>query len=445
MSRDPVCAPCLRASRGTRPANPAWLWDSAPMREVLARGDLPAFVALVRATMGLSQLELASLVGWSQSTVNRIERGERGTLYDVRELVRFADAIDMPRHALLPLIMGKPVAIDDFAGTNPDMEMDRRHFAGVLAGGLVVGMGWGSAEIPARVDVAHLRFLEATLRRLWVQDQQIGGGVLLGPALRRLAGVRRMLDEADCTEAVGHRLLSMAGELCLCAGWLAYDSGHRDAARQLYGEAYLYSGQAGDEQLRVNVASYLAMQAVRDARRNPGRAREALRMVAVGRDAARGWATPRVYALLAIREATAQAALGEQLPCRRAIATAWREIERGGHDDDPEWTGFLTPNVLTYFEGLTTMVLSRPLVAVDRFQRLLADPELGERNRLYYRSCLANALLASGETADALAEGMDLLARVSGSRRTLEELAPLRDAAGASSEFAELYDHKLAA
>ncbi|GGL03130.1 hypothetical protein Sme01_19110 [Sphaerisporangium melleum] len=79
------------------------------MRKVLACGDLPAFVALVRAAMGLSQLELASLVGWSQSTVNRIEHGERGTLYDIRELVRFADAIDMPRHALLPLIMGKPV------------------------------------------------------------------------------------------------------------------------------------------------------------------------------------------------------------------------------------------------------------------------------------------------------------------------------------------------
>ncbi|GGL03122.1 hypothetical protein Sme01_19120 [Sphaerisporangium melleum] len=279
----------------------------------------------------------------------------------------------------------------------------------------------------------------------WVQDQQVGGGILFGPALRQLARVRRMLDEADYTESVGHRLLSMAGELCLCAGWLAYDSGHQDAARRLYSEAYLYSGQASDEQLRVNAASYLAMQAVRDARCNPGRAREALRMVAVGRDAARGWATPRVYALLGIREATTQATLGEQLPCRQAIATAWRELERGSHDDDPEWTGFLTPNVLTYFEGLTTMVLGRPLIAVDHFQRLLTDPALGERNRLYYRSCLANALLASGETADALAEGMELLARVNGSRRTLEELAPLRHAAGDSSEFAQLYDHKLAA
>ncbi|MFG1879274.1 helix-turn-helix domain-containing protein [Sphaerisporangium sp. NPDC049003] len=444
-SRDPVCAPCLRATRGARPVTPAWLWDCLPMREALASADLAAFVAIVRAAMGLSQLDLAGLTGWSQSTVTRVESGERDTIYDIRELLRFADAVGMPRHALMPLIAGDPVADAAVAGINQDMEMDRRHFNGVLAGGFAAGIGWAPVTIPTRVEAPHIKHLNATIQRLYSDDQRIGGGMLLAPALHLLARVRRMLDEADFTESIGRRLLSTAGELCVCAGWLAYDVDDQNLARQLYAEAYMYAGHAGDERLRVNVTSYLAMQAIRLARTYPGRAREALHSVAVGREAARRWATPRVHALLAVREAVAHATLGDQIACRRAIATAWREVEHGTHEDDPAWTGFVSETTLTYFEGLTSMTLDKPVRAVDRFQRLLADSAIGDRNRLYYRSCLANALLASGAKQESLNEGLNLLSQMSGSRRTLRELAPLRAVAGESSEFAGRYDRLLAA
>ncbi|GII65851.1 hypothetical protein Skr01_59360 [Sphaerisporangium krabiense] len=444
-SGDPVCAPCARSSRGALPAVPVWLWDSPEIREALASADLPAFLLRVRSAMGLSQLELASLVGWSQSTVNRVENGERNTLYDIRELLRFADAIDMPRQVLVPLITGKSVTEYPAEGINADMDMDRRHFTGVLAGSLAAGMGWRSPIIPDRVDAAHIKQLKATIQRLYADDQRMGGGLLLSPALRQLTRVRRMLDEADFTESIGRGLLSAAGELCICAGWLAYDSGDQSHARQLFGEALLYAEHSGDERLRVNVASYLAMHAVRQARTRPGRAREALHAVAAGKDAARPWATPRVYGLLAIREATAHAVVGDEIACRKSIATAWREIERGTHEDDPDWTGFVTPTVLTYFEGLTAMTLGKPRLAVARYEHLLADASLGERNRTYYRSCLAGALLASGRRADALAEGVALLPDIGGSRRTLQELTGLREAADESSEFAYRYDRLLAA
>jgi hypothetical protein len=269
--------------------------------------------------------------------------------------------------------------------------------------------------------------------------------MLLAPALHQLTRVRRMLEEADYSEAIGRRLLSLAGELCVCAGWLAYDSGDQNLARQLFGEGAMHAEHAGDERLRVNVASYLAMQAVRLARTRPGRAREALRCVAVGKDAARRWAAPRVHALLAVREATAHAVLGDQMACVRSIAAAWREVERGVHDEDPEWAGFVTESALMYFESLTTLALGKPALAVKSFQRLLVEPSIGERNRIYYRACLANALLASGAEGDALAEGLDVLPHVAGSRRTLQELEPLRRAAGEASEFAVRYDEILAA
>jgi transcriptional regulator with XRE-family HTH domain len=99
----PLCAPCTRAAQATpAPAErgaPTWLWDSPPMRDALARVDLAAAVAVFRAAAGLSQHELADITGWSQSSLSLFESGHRDTLYDVRALLRFADAVDMPRGA----------------------------------------------------------------------------------------------------------------------------------------------------------------------------------------------------------------------------------------------------------------------------------------------------------------------------------------------------------
>ncbi|MGH3834563.1 MAG: helix-turn-helix domain-containing protein [Pseudonocardiaceae bacterium] len=118
------------------------------MREALARVDIPAVIAIFRAASGLSQMELGNLVeGWSQSLVSLTERGQRDTFYDIRKLLAFADAVDMPRTALLPLILGQPDAILDGDNTVAlrgvdTMDMNRRGFT-TLAGGLVV-----SAALP---------------------------------------------------------------------------------------------------------------------------------------------------------------------------------------------------------------------------------------------------------------------------------------------------------
>lgn len=83
------------------------------MRQVLARCDLGAAVVMFRVAAGLSQQELAELTGWSQSAVSLVETGRRDTLYDIRELLRFADAVTMPREALLPVLLGQPAILVD--------------------------------------------------------------------------------------------------------------------------------------------------------------------------------------------------------------------------------------------------------------------------------------------------------------------------------------------
>src|SRR5258708_17583670 len=117
------------------------------MREALARVDLAAAVAVFRAAAGLSQHELADITGWSQSSLSLFESGHRDTLYDVRALLRFADAVDMPREALLPVVLGRPGAalpgawlaeMSVAAGSVPEeagLDVDRRGFGGFAAGG----------------------------------------------------------------------------------------------------------------------------------------------------------------------------------------------------------------------------------------------------------------------------------------------------------------------
>lgn len=126
-----VCAACVRAAREppelgpVAPQWPSWLWGSAPMRHVLARGDLGTAVAMFRAAAHMSQQELADLTGWSQPAVSLVETGRRDTLYDIRELLKFADAVAMPREALLPLLLGRPAvlvsaSVPDDGQTNAD-------------------------------------------------------------------------------------------------------------------------------------------------------------------------------------------------------------------------------------------------------------------------------------------------------------------------------------
>lgn len=59
------------------PPQPSWLFDSPLLRQALARLNLSAVPAIVRAACGLSQRDLAEIVGWSQAALSYCERGVR--------------------------------------------------------------------------------------------------------------------------------------------------------------------------------------------------------------------------------------------------------------------------------------------------------------------------------------------------------------------------------
>lgn len=448
-----LCGACLQAARGASRTAPSWLWDSAPMRRALANVDLSACVAIVRGASGLSQLELANLVGWgSQSVVSRIESGHRDTLYDIRELLRFADAIDMPRDALMPLIMGDPTATGDAlvevrTETVPErpeqmdteqMDVDRRHFSGLVVGGML-GLGLDRIRVPDQVGLAHVNYLRTCADRLYRTDQSVGGAALLRQAIRQFYRARRMVNESDYTTMVGEELLVIAGDLAVCAGWLAFDGGNLGVARQMYGEALILARAAKDTELTVHVLTNMSMLASYVARTiGPrGMAREGLRMANCAADEARHAPSPRLHALVALRQANAAGLLGDEATFRGAITHARRELDRGPHDDDSEWILFVSAAEITGHEAMGRLNLGDPAKAENLYRSVLDDSSLSPRNRAGYGALLAGALLQKGDRSHAIDVGLGVLPALAGgvtSIRTLNELRSVRAAAGSTEE-----------
>ena len=115
------CTPCQRAlfdrqhlaGPDARDDMAAWVWDTGPMRDALARLDFPAVLVIYRSAAGLTRRELGERTGLSESVIWYWEAGRRGGIYDIRQLLKFADSLRMPRPALLPVILGQPHALSD--------------------------------------------------------------------------------------------------------------------------------------------------------------------------------------------------------------------------------------------------------------------------------------------------------------------------------------------
>jgi hypothetical protein len=118
---DDFCTPCRRALFDREhPADPGagddlaeWVWDTAPMREALARLDLQAVLVIYRAAAGVSRRELGERAVVSESVIWYWEAGRRQGIYDIRQLLKLADSLKAPRVALLPVILGQPSALGD--------------------------------------------------------------------------------------------------------------------------------------------------------------------------------------------------------------------------------------------------------------------------------------------------------------------------------------------
>ncbi|MET8327042.1 tetratricopeptide repeat protein [Streptomyces sp. NPDC005181] len=286
-----------------------------------------------------------------------------------------------------------------------------------------LGLGLGTTTIAAaaapvqrRVGEAEVTAVEKAVRQIRLLDDRHGGGGLYRRAAQPLRAAYALLDEGTTTRrSTSDRLHAGAGELAISVGWLAHDSGRFEDARSHYAEALATARVAGDPALEAHAfcnASFLA--------RDTGRAREAVRAAEAGQRAAGPLGSPRLLALLALREAGGRAGLGDRSGCERALGRAHAAFGRGASDADPEWMTFFREAELEMLEAQCWSALGDWPRAARHARRAtqLQDPHF-TRNLALYRAELTTDLARAGAAAEAATAGqqvLDLLAQVRSSR-----------------------------
>ncbi|MET9096060.1 tetratricopeptide repeat protein [Streptomyces cyaneofuscatus] len=310
--------------------------------------------------------------------------------------------------------------------TDEESDVLRRVFmmggtATVAAASLGLGGTPASAariSLPAqrRVGESEVDAVEQAVRRIRVLDDRHGADGLYRQASRPLKAAYELLDAGTTTRrATADRLHAGAGELAISVGWLAHDSGRFDDARSHYAEALATARLAGDAGLEAHAfcnTSFLA--------RDAGRPREAVRAAEAGQRAARTLGSPRLLALLALREAGGRAGLGDRTGCDRAIGRARAAFERGPAGGDPEWMSFFREAELELLEAQCWSALGDWSRAARHGRRAAALQDAHfTRNLALYRAQLTGDLARAGRVEEAAATGhqvLDLLDRVQSSR-----------------------------
>ena len=430
---DPLCPTCMKAAR-EMPSQPSWLFDSPLLRQALAEVNLPAVPAIVRAACGVSQRDLATMVGWSQAALSYYERGIRDGMYDIRTALQFADAVGMPRAALLPLVFADADAgLTAGTGDGTGMELSRRDFGGLAAAaGLSGGPARRERAAPGdrlpRPVLAGVRGRAVRPRPVRRRDRPAAAchaAVAARPARR--AGRRRPGKRAaSCSRRPGNSRCARDGSRST--------PGSCRLARPLYEEARELAAGSGDALLGVHVLTNQSMLHAELARTGPSRepARQALRLAFQAQDEGRYLPVPRLHALIALRHASAASLLGDKAAFQEAITQARRELDRGSRDETPpEWLRFVDRTEITGVEARGWLNLGDPGRSALLYRQVLASG-LSPRNRASYGAGLADALLKQGARQDAIAAATDVLPALEGgvtSMRCLNRLRLVRQAA----------------
>ncbi|MGC4946425.1 tetratricopeptide repeat protein [Streptomyces sp. DT224] len=337
-------------------------------------------------------------------------------------------------------------------GDDEESDVLRRVFmtsgtTAVAAVSLGLGLGGPAAALPLqrRVGDTEVSAVERAVRQIRVLDDRHGGDWLYRRASQPLRTAYALLDAGTVSRrSTADRLHSGAGELAISVGWLAHDSGRFEDARSHYAEALATARVAGDPALEAHAFCNVSFLA-----RDTGRPREAVRAAEAGQRAAEPLGSPRLRALLALREAGGRAGLGDRTGCERALGRAHSAFSRGASEADPEWMSFFREAELEMLEAQCWAALgdwSRAAGHAERAVRL-QDPRF-TRNLALYRAELTWDLARGGRPEEAASAGhavLDLLEDVRSSRirailaDTVGALGPRSEAPAEVRDFLDRY------
>ncbi|MGH3772581.1 MAG: helix-turn-helix domain-containing protein [Pseudonocardiaceae bacterium] len=358
----------------------------------IAAGATGTVVRLLRETHNWTQQDLADRSGYSQATISRVERGVSRAARDTAVLTDLAVALGVP-----PAVLG--VASD--LGQRPILNgVYRREFVGGTAGLALMVLLPQSVATPGRIDAADVAQCWTALRRLYQLDERHGGGTIC----ELTEGMARRLQDAfrqgSYPPEVGRELQRVTAATMEHAGWLSYDAGWQDRARQWWLETRHFADMAEVPGVRVTVLASMALQAS-----YLGSGAETVELI----QAARKIAThdPEnlpLLSLLAAREAIGHAQAGDRGAAVSALGEARQWLDRGRRGDEPFWLDFWGPADLTWHETRVALIAGQGKSAEAAARTALAsvDAVSFPRNRTLYAAGLGLILAQRGQLDEAI-------------------------------------------
>jgi tetratricopeptide (TPR) repeat protein len=240
--------------------------------------------------------------------------------------------------------------------------------------------------------------LWASIENYWLLDDRFGGKVLRPAIIGQLRYVQELLRSAQ-NELAQFELRVILQEFYRLAGWTHFDSRSFDAARRYFTKAARMAREIQDWPFMANVLACMSLQATYE-----NQPHDAIALIGEAKDISRGTATPRVSAMLAMREAFAHAVLGDSPSCHRALAESHRTFAKAteqGDDRDPAWARYFNATKLIVDTGIARAQLGEHRLGGELIgQALDQEDESSTRVRAFHQLWLAQTLYKAGELAE---------------------------------------------
>ncbi|GLI00946.1 hypothetical protein Pa4123_62220 [Phytohabitans aurantiacus] len=365
-----ICAACLR--EGPAVLIPPVLWYRPAMRDALEDHDFGRVSRLLQEWTPLTQRQVAEMIGMEQPGLSKIENNKQRVRH-IGVFFRFVEGLGIPLELVLPPAlradggrdpMKRRVMIAGGAGMAAEAISLASSEAGERLSHLIDQADQGDSGRRPRIGRNDVRDLRDTVDDLYNLDARLGGDRLWRFALAQLRLVEVIFDNFTYSDAIGHDLQGIMGELKTSVGWYSFDANLQQQAHQNLTEALNLAYMTSDTVLVVRTLANMARQAV-----HLGRYREAVVLSQRGLENAGRSVTPRMRALLAIREAHGWAGMRQEPQCDDAIRRARAEFERGSEAGDPEWLSFFSEAGLLGLEGMARSGLGQYQAAETLLKR----------------------------------------------------------------------------
>ncbi|MGV9320427.1 helix-turn-helix domain-containing protein [Streptomyces sp. NPDC003660] len=397
------------------------LLDPAMIEACRAR-DFARVFHLVKVRAGIYPSTIARRCDLTPSRVGEVMAGRRHLLHmDVIE--RIADGLRVPGH-MLGLARRSWETPDIPAVTAPERSDEPNPFDAHPVTGLPGPDIDSILALASERDISAstLEALHSSITDYWRRDDEHGGEVLRPAIVGQLRYVVGLLRQQGPTP-MRDGLHGVAAELARLTGWTYFDARQYNQARAYFTEALGLAKAVDDRQFMANVLASMSLQATYQDK--PG---DALALVSAAQDQARGarGTTPRVLAMLAMREAFAHATLGNHTATHAAISAAHRHFELiGAGDPDPAWVTYFDEPKLIVDTGIAHGRLGEAAAAEPLVEEALrGEYRSNHRGRAFHSVWLARIQLQRGKLDEACHTAMDALppAVAVGSQRVVGHL-----------------------